>query len=148
MKRKEEKPGKREKLVPIKKRSRWHSLAELQKALRESGGYVTHAAKLAGMSYNALALRIKQNPELQAALDEALEEKLDYAENQLQKLIKAEELGAICFFLKTKGKKRGFVERVEQEHSGPGGSPLVLNIQVPDKETKALVEKAGRGEGL
>jgi hypothetical protein len=148
MKRKEEKAGKQEKPPAIKKPYRWHSLAELKRAIRASAGFVTQAAKKAGMSYKALYERIQKSPELKLLLEETLEEKLDFAEGHLMQLVGTGELGAICFFLKTKGKKRGFVERVEQEHSGKDGAPLAMVIQVVSPRAKELVEKTLKGEGL
>lgn len=44
---------------------------------------------------------------------------LDTAENRLMKAVKAGKPWAVCFFLKTRGKDRGYVERTEQREVTP-----------------------------
>lgn len=82
-------------------------------ALKRHGGFVTAAAKSLGIGHSALSLRISKNPELQNAREEITESFLDLAENALIKKVQSGDLGAICFYLKCKGKKRGYVERQE-----------------------------------
>jgi len=53
---------------------------------------------------------------------------LDFAESKLLKLIDEKNVAAVIFFLKTKGKGRGYVERVEQLFKGDKFSPLVVKI--------------------
>ncbi len=43
---------------------------------------------------------------------------MDFAESQLYKQIKEGSTAATIFYLKTKGKKRGYIERQEIEHNG------------------------------
>lgn len=56
-----------------------------------------------------------KNPEFAEAVEEVNESNLDYAESKLLSLIRQENPTAIIFYLKTKGKKRGYIERVENE---------------------------------
>lgn len=65
---------------------------------------------------------MKEDPEFKAAVEEVQEYTVDVAESELHKLIKAGETTAIIFYLKTKGKKRGYVER--QELVGAEGKDL------------------------
>jgi len=46
-----------------------------------------------------------------------------FAESELMKLIKEGNVAATIFFLKTQGKKRGYVER--QEVTGAEGAPII-----------------------
>jgi len=127
MKCKEEKPGKKTgKTEKIKRPSRWHSLKEITDALKATHGFVSFAARKLGMGSSALCERVKKNPELQRVIEECHEENLDLGEVKLLEAVNKCEGWAVCFLLKTKGKKRGFVERVEQEHSGPGGGKIQL----------------------
>jgi len=43
---------------------------------------------------------------------------IDYGESQLFKLMNSDNPAAVIFFLKTKGKDRGYVERQEMDHQG------------------------------
>lgn len=92
------------------------------------------------ISRQAIHKRILRSPELRAVTEDLEETKLDLAEKYLFDLMKGGNLGAICFYLKCKGKKRGYIER--QEFTGADGDPLApvgLNI--------AFTDKAGAGDG-
>lgn len=52
---------------------------------------------------------------LSDALDEVDESVLDYAESKLVEHINNNDLQALIFFLRTKGKKRGYVEKTESD---------------------------------
>ena len=52
----------------------------------------------------------------------------DAAEMVLYKAIMAGEPWAVQFRLRTKGKGRGYVERVQQEISGPAGGPVPIAV--------------------
>lgn len=60
----------------------------------------------------------KRYPTVAAALQEERERTTDVAEAALYQAISGGEAWAVCFYLKTQGKARGYVERTEQEHSG------------------------------
>lgn len=45
---------------------------------------------------------------------------LDFAESELFKQIKEGNITGVIFFLKTKGKKRGYIERSEFDHTTKG----------------------------
>jgi len=83
-------------------------VAAMEKAL----GVVTTACKTVGISrqthYNWL-----QDPDYAAAIEDVSEVAVDFAESHLHKLIKDGNPAATIFFLKTKGKGRGYVERQE-----------------------------------
>jgi hypothetical protein len=53
---------------------------------------------------------------------------LDFAESQLHKQISEGEVSATIFYLKTKGKKRGYIEKVEQEITGKMDNHLQISI--------------------
>lgn len=73
-------------------------------------GLTTEAAKAIGISFEQLKREIKLNPRLQKELDRVEEANLDFAESKLRKLIDKENIPAVLFYLKCKGKKRGYVE--------------------------------------
>lgn len=116
--------------------------AKIIEAIRETKGLLTLAARKAGVTYWTLWDYGKRYPEVREAIDEAKESVLDFAEGKLYEQIKAGNIAAIIFFLKTKGKGRGFIER--SEITGAEGTPL-LNVNVNSDETRQdITEAIGR----
>ena len=105
-------------------------------ALEDKYGIVTDACRSIGLSRSTFYDWLKTDPEFKAAVDEVTETAIDYVEGKLFEKIsgidvqthnsKGEEVvysqppsdTAIIFYLKTKAKKRGYIERVETELSG------------------------------
>lgn len=95
------------------KRVKYGSVTDemIAKALFESHGLQWLAAEAVGISGSSMCVRIKNSPYLQEALKHAIERRVDRAERALRNLIEEkEEFPAICFFLKTRGKHRGYEE--------------------------------------
>lgn len=121
---------------------------EIAEALRRTYGLVTSAAILlskklkengekSGISHQAISKRIEKNKRLQNLYEELRAATLDMAEMELLKLIKDGNLGAICFFLKCKGKKRGWIEHQKYEADDIGRDPIIdLLSGVKDVENK------------
>ena len=86
-------------------------------ALEKSLGVVTSAAKTVGVGRTTHYLWLQEDKEYKAAVDELSDVAIDFAESQLHKQIKEGNSTATIFFLKTKGKKRGYVERQEVDVS-------------------------------
>ena len=104
---------------------------ELQKsalidALEASLGIVSTAVKLVGIHRATFYEWIKNDPEFKQAVDDITENALDFAETALHSKIRGGDTTAIIFFLKTKGKKRGYVEKSEFQFTqiGPDLSGL------------------------
>jgi hypothetical protein len=86
-------------------------------ALEKSLGVVTSACKSVGVGRTTHYLWVDTDPEYKAAVEELSGVAIDFAESQLHKQIKEGNSTATIFFLKTKGKKRGYVERQEVDVS-------------------------------
>lgn len=97
---------------PIKKARGAYSDENIGRALILAGGFQSVAAELIGMNHCHLCVRVKESKYLQEIIELASERMLDEGEVGLRKLIEEQNLGAICFLLKTKGKKRGYSENV------------------------------------
>lgn len=94
-------------------------------ALEKSLGVVTTAANSVGITRKTHYDWLQKDKEY-AAQVEALENMvLDFAESQLHKQIKEGNTTATIFLLKTKGKKRGYIERQEIMHEGGVTSTLI-----------------------
>lgn len=110
-----------------------------KKAIIASGGFITIAAKSLGVTHSAVSLYIKAHPELQDLIEEIQESYLDFAESQLISLIKAKDKAAIFFYLKCKGKERGYIERAEYDLKTPG-DPVKLLFQSVEKQVETNPE--------
>lgn len=82
-------------------------------ALEKSLGVVTTACKSVGISRQTHYEWYKEDESYRKKVDDVADIALDFAESQLHKQISYGEVSSTIFFLKTKGKKRGYVERTE-----------------------------------
>jgi hypothetical protein len=118
----------------------------IKQALWNSWGNISLAAESLGVKRQNLSVRIHQSKELEIALVENSDRLVDLAENKLIALLTRKdkdghsdpEPSAVFFALKCKGKRRGYVERQELEHSGKvdGDHKLELVIIDPAQPAK------------
>ena len=90
-----------------------YSIASLKKAIKDSGGMYAVIAKRLGCSWHTAKKKVEENEEALQAYQDEMESIIDLAESKLIENIEDNDNTAIIFYLKTKGKKRGYVERVE-----------------------------------
>lgn len=76
-------------------------------------GVVTTACNAVGINRRSHYDWMEVDTEYRKAVEELNELVVDFAESHLHKRIKEGDTIATIFFLKTKGKKRGYVERTE-----------------------------------
>ncbi len=101
------------------------STSELKKAVQGSGGIISNIARRLKCDWHTAKRVIEANDKALIAYKDEEEKTLDLAESKLLENIGNNDNTGIIFFLKTKGKKRGYIER--QEISGPNGSELFKN---------------------
>jgi hypothetical protein len=92
-------------------------------ALEKSLGIVTTACKSVGISRETHYRWTREDAEYKLAVDDIGDIALDFAESQLHKQIQNGEVTSTIFYLKTKGKKRGYIER--NEITGADGKDAV-----------------------
>jgi len=92
-------------------------------ALEKTLGIVTHAANMVGIHRDCHYRWMKEDSEYKAAVESVGEGVLDFAESKLHGLIDSGDTAATIFYMKTKGKKRGYIER--QELTGPDNQPVI-----------------------
>ena len=84
-------------------------------ALEKSLGIVTTACKIVDCNRSTFYKYYNNDQDFKNAVDELENLTLDFVESKLHKQIKDDNTTATIFYLKTKGKKRGYVERREVE---------------------------------
>tara|TARA_S200002703_G_scaffold88646_1_gene76553 strand:- start:171 stop:536 length:366 start_codon:yes stop_codon:yes gene_type:complete len=105
-----------------------HHKKALIEALEKSLGVVTTACRNIGIGRTTFYEWMKTDEEFAFQVDEINNIALDFAESQLHKQIRDGSTAATIFYLKTKGKKRGYVER--QEITGADGLPNDITIEI------------------
>ena len=83
------------------------------KAFKESLGIVSYACDKAHVSRQTYYEWIKKDEDFARQTENIEEESIDMAESKLKMAINEGNITAILFYLKTKGKKRGYVEQVD-----------------------------------
>ena len=114
-------------------RTEQHKKAILE-ALEQSLGVVTTACKKVGIGRTTFYQWLKDDEEFAKQVDDISNITLDFAESQLHKQIKDGNTSATIFYLKTKGKKRGYIER--QEITGADGMHTNFQIEIIKCEDK------------
>ena len=92
-----------------------YSAERVATALEESKGMVSVAAKKLGCHPDTVRNYARRYQSVSKALEEAREGMLDAAELALYGAVVRGEAWAVCFYLKTQGKSRGYVERQQVE---------------------------------
>lgn len=90
--------------------------------IEEYKGNISAVAKKIGCSRTTLYGFINTHSTCVKALSTARESMIDNVESVLYSQALAGEAWAVCFFLKTQGKHRGYVER--WENTGAEGKPI------------------------
>jgi hypothetical protein len=104
-------------------------------ALKETKGMVYLAARQLGCSHQTVYNYIKRHPTVEEAWKAEHGTVGDNAELALYSAILKGEHWAVTFYLRTKGKDRGYTERTEQEITGAGGGPIEQRLVIlPAKE--------------
>ena len=96
-------------------KKREQTAARIIAALYETKGLLNLTAQKTGIGYRTVCRYVAEYPTVKEAVREAKESMIDIAEAKLYGAITKGEPWAICFYLKTQAKSRGYVEKVEQE---------------------------------
>ena len=96
------------------------------KALNSQLGVITAACKQVKISRETHYRWLREDKLYKKEAEDMSNITLDFAENALFKQIKKGVVPSTIFYLKTKGRKRGYVEHHEVEHSGIEGIKLII----------------------
>jgi len=111
-----------------------HNKKQLLAALEASLGVVTTACKKVGVSRKTFYHYLKTDPEFKLGVDDISEIALDFVESKLHQQISSGNTTATIFYLKTKGKKRGYIER--KEFTGSDGEAIKFVLPSTDDDLK------------
>jgi hypothetical protein len=109
-------------------------------ALEKTLGIVTTAAKLAGIDRVTHYRWYESDPAYREKVDLIPDMVLDFAESQLHQQIKDKDTAATIFFLKCKGKHRGYIEKTEFGFTKKDGSDLFNFTPLPDTQPLEIKE--------
>ena len=104
-------------------------------ALEACLGLVTHACKKVGISRWTHYQWLKEDEEYRLSCEQVGEIVIDMAESSLYKQINQGNAAATIFFLKTRGKKRGYEQEDQQLMIQPKHE-IVLTYDAEAKESK------------
>ena len=109
-----------------------HNKRRVIEALTKTMGIVTRACEMAEISRTQFYHWCKTDPDFAEQVKSIEDIALDYAESKLFENIKSKRETSIIFYLKTKGRKRGYNEKIEVENTHKGG----VQIGFSDKKKK------------
>jgi hypothetical protein len=90
---------------------------QLLQALTKSLGIVSTACEVLSISRTTYYKYYNEDSEFRNEVDTIGEHTLDFVESKLFDLINNGNVAATIFYMKTKGKRRGYIERQEVEHN-------------------------------
>lgn len=105
------------------------------KALEQTLGVVKPACDMVGISRQSHYNWMKEDESYKASVEDIVEVMLDYLESKAMKLVNDGDTAMTIFMLKTRAKKRGYVERTEQDINVTG-APIQI-IMPPDESTQS-----------
>lgn len=110
-------------------------------ALESSLGVVTIACKKTNLDRSQFYFWLKEDSEFAAAVEDMNNIALDFAESSLHKQIQSGVPASTIFYLKTRGKDRGYIERTEV--TGADGAPVIESNEDRISRIAALKAKLG-----
>ena len=117
-----------------------YDITTIKKAIEGSNGLYTTIASRLGCEWHTAKTHVEKYPETLEAYNNETESILDLAETKLHENINDNDNTAIIFYLKTKGKKRGYIERLDIDHTSKGESlvkPIDLS-KLSDEEIELM----------
>lgn len=126
-KKKQGKKGKNPSKLSLKKKA-------MIEALKKNMGSITLSTEKVGIHRRTHYDWLEADPLYKEEYENIDNYVIDFVENALHKNINKGNVVAQIFYLKTKAKHRGYVERVEQEHIGSVPVSIIINREI--KEVK------------
>ena len=96
---------------------------QVASALYTSGGIISKAQRILGVSRSALTSFMDKNPSLKNIIKETKQKTIELCEEKVLDRIKAGDMPTVKFYLTTQGKEQGWTTR--QEVTGKDGEDLM-----------------------
>lgn len=100
--------------------------ADMLRELERNLGIVTTASKRVGIDRRTHTNWVQSDPDYAAAVADIQEQALDMVETMLLKRVQEMDTTSIIFYLKTKGKSRGYIERIQTQEVK--NEPFVMEL--------------------
>ena len=113
------------------------AMADFLIAYEKSLGVLKPACDMTGMCRKTIWEWRKKYPEFDAACHDCEETAVDFVETKLYKLINDGAEASTIFYLKTKGRKRGYVEKHEVDMSAEVKG---VTVNVTNQETAQVLQ--------
>ena len=104
--------------------------AAMLEALQNSRGVVTTACEASGVPRSSFYRYMEDDTVFAEAVKDIDNTAIDFVENKLFQQIETGNTACIIFFLKTRAKHRGYVEKTETEHSGSVAIEQITGIEI------------------
>lgn len=104
--------------------------------LKNAGGIIYVACENTGISRSKYYGWLKNDPSFAERCDEVKEAQIDYVESKLMGLINASDTTATIYYLKTKGRKRGWSEKQPQQTQEEVQQPVAALPNPDDGKVK------------
>jgi hypothetical protein len=106
---------------------------KVAEAIRKTGGVLAAAARALGCDRSTIHRYVNDYATVREAYEEANETNLDIAEGKLLEQVRAGDPKQIQFFLRTKGRSRGYGDKMEVTGEDGGAIPIVIKrVNRPD----------------
>jgi len=113
---------------------------DVETKLRECHGNMAAVGRAFGVTRQAVFTFVRARPKLAKVLVDCREAMKDNVESALYKAALSGEGWAVCFYLKTQAKDRGYIEK--QEIESTGGVRILLTEEIVDAPGSATDDKA------
>lgn len=111
-------------------------------ALKKSYGNVSSSADAIGINPGTHYLWMKEDPEYRAEVEAIKERAIDHVESKLMERIDEGDTTATLFYLKTQGRKRGYVETERKEINGKMDIDANVDVsKLPKDMLKSVADK-------
>lgn len=108
--------------------------AKFLKELAKAYGIIAPACVAVGISRNTYYRWYHSDNEFREKADEIAETQVDFVESKLMQMIESNDASSVIFYLKTKGKKRGYSDKAQQSVV----EPLPSDTSLPPHEGEDL----------
>lgn len=108
------------------------TIEKIAEVYKKKGCNVSATCSALNMCRATFYRKKEKSKKLQELISEADESLLDFAESKLVEKINDGDTTSLIFFLKTKGKKRGYIERTEHDVNANPFQELMESLPVDE----------------